>query len=125
MTRKFDFAFLQELIGQQENAKLEFKSNRGLLEKKNRSEFVKNTIAPEVSAFLNSDGGLIVIGVEDRNDVAVSLSPTGIPKDLLNRNILADQLNGFIQPSAANFHNRSFYCRRSSRAQFECVCRGS
>jgi hypothetical protein len=72
-TRKWTEADLAELIGQQESARLEFKSGR-LMDSKNEAV---DTLSKEVSAFANSEGGTLIIGVRDErvgvNRVAASL----------------------------------------------------
>jgi len=55
----------------EESMSLEFKSGASL--KKNDSG--KQEIAKDVSAFANSEGGVLIYGIEEENHVATRLSP--------------------------------------------------
>jgi predicted HTH transcriptional regulator len=82
MTNPYNIEFLQSLVGQQETQLLEFKSSRELLNESadKRAKFIASQIVPAVSAFLNTDGGQIVIGIEEeKSGIATHLShPTAI-----------------------------------------------
>lgn len=53
---------LEDLVGQPESFRLEFKSSRLFKESQNR---ITDSLSREVSAFANSEGGHIVIGIEE------------------------------------------------------------
>ena len=56
---------------EEESAYLEFKRGDALLKNKN----VKEEIHKDVSAFANSDGGIIIYGIEEKNHVAAGIVP--------------------------------------------------
>jgi hypothetical protein len=81
MTNPYNLEFLQSLRGQQESQRLEFKSSRELSNEiaDKRAKFISSQIVPAVSAFLNTDGRHLVIGVEEeKNAIATHLSE-GVP----------------------------------------------
>jgi len=55
---------LHDLIGQSESARLEFKSGRLLDDRTKAIE----TISAEISAFANSEGGVLVLGIRERRE---------------------------------------------------------
>jgi hypothetical protein len=57
--------YLLSLVGQPESGRLEFKSGKALGSKKDKDTFVREQLSPAVSAFANSEGGVIVIGMEE------------------------------------------------------------
>jgi hypothetical protein len=57
--------YLVSLIGQPESAQLEYKSGKGFSRKQDRETFVREQLSPTVSAFANSEGGIIIIGIEE------------------------------------------------------------
>jgi hypothetical protein len=60
--------FLASLIGQPESARLEYKSGKGLSHKEDRDDFVRKQLSPTLSSFANSEGGILIIGMdEDRH----------------------------------------------------------
>ncbi|MBS3815715.1 MAG: ATP-binding protein, partial [Hadesarchaea archaeon] len=68
--------FVQELIESGEGEKLEFKSTlRVNLHTGERDEDVEHAVLKTITAFLNTDGGTLLIGVSDDGEV------TGIQKD--------------------------------------------
>jgi hypothetical protein len=86
------------LLGQQESYRVEFKSAR-ILEKKEKAA---GELSQEASAFANSEGGLILIGLEERRDgkrrVAgriAGLDPDEIAPEQLQQ-ILESNLNPFL-----------------------------
>jgi predicted HTH transcriptional regulator len=68
MSNPYSFAYLNSLVGQQETQRLEFKSIRELSNdnSQKRGKFISEQIVPTVSAFLNTDGGQLVIGIEEK-----------------------------------------------------------
>jgi predicted HTH transcriptional regulator len=76
MANPYHIEFVNGLIGQQETQRLEFKSSRELLSdnSQRRGKFITDQLVPTVSAFLNTDGGQLVIGIEEKDGVAVALS---------------------------------------------------
>src|SRR5947209_7479459 len=60
--------YLLSMLGQPESGRLEFKSGKALAKREDKDRFVREHLSPTVSAFANSEGGIIVIGVdEDRS----------------------------------------------------------
>lgn len=98
---------LRDFIGQEENYHLEFKSAKGILQaSNNEANNIFNTLSTHLSAFLNSEGGLLVIGIEETDEKkqagkAVSLSD-GIPRSIYNGDRIQSRLCDRIQPSVAN-----------------------
>lgn len=94
-----------ELIRRGESDRLEFKSSaRWNLHTKARDERIELVIAKAVAGFLNSDGGTLLIGVNDdgdlvglANDFAVVKSPDPDRFELWLRDLLATTLG---QPAA-------------------------
>jgi hypothetical protein len=104
---------LTVLIGQEESLTLEFKSSRELASQDNnaRQKFIRDKIVVAVSAMLNSEGGRIVIGLEEDRmtnknartpDVASKLSE-GVPGALVPASILETQITSNIRPSCASY----------------------
>ena len=59
--------YLLSFVRQPESARLEYKSGKALIEKRDTEQFVRNQLSPTVSAFANSEGGIIIVGMnEDR-----------------------------------------------------------
>ena len=57
---------LNDYVGQEETYQLEFKSSRGLLQTTaGEIEKTFNDLSTHISAFLNSEGGVLVIGIEE------------------------------------------------------------
>jgi hypothetical protein len=57
---------LEQLVGQAESIRLEFKASRILDENKHSREQIAKSISSEVSAFANTEGGVIVIGINEK-----------------------------------------------------------
>ncbi len=57
--------YVASLIGQPESSRLEFKAGRSLAKKEERDRFVRNQLSPALSAFANSEGGVLVIGLDE------------------------------------------------------------
>lgn len=101
---------LQTYIGQEETYNLEFKSSRGLLQSTaGELEKTFNDLSTHISAFLNSDGGLLIIGIEefDKRDKkqagkAAALSD-GIPRSLWIGDRIQSKLCDRIQPAVASY----------------------
>ena len=96
---------LLQYLQQSESPVLEFKSSRPLCSDRERSRFVDD-LAAHTGAFLNADGGLLLIGLEegrrvDAPDVATELSP-GVPRQQLTASRLQSMLCDRIHPSVAD-----------------------
>jgi hypothetical protein len=57
--------YLLSFIGQPESGRLEFKSGKDLAKKENKDKFIRDQLSPAVSAFANSEGGIILIGMDE------------------------------------------------------------
>lgn len=96
---------LLQHIEQPETPYLEFKSSRPLcLDNKDRPRYLDG-LAAHAGAFLNAEGGLLLIGLEegrrrDAPDVATELSP-GVPRRQLSAARLESMLCDRIHPSVA------------------------
>jgi len=77
--------YLLSFVRQPESARLEYKSGKVLAEKKDRETFIRKQLSPTVSAFANSEGGIIIVGIdEDRKSkprVAKQLDGVLLGKD--------------------------------------------
>ena len=101
---------LEEYIGQEETYQIEFKSSKGLIQQTTGDlDKTFNDLSTHVSAFLNSEGGLLIIGIEesDKRDKkqagkAISLSQ-GVPRSLLTPHQIQNKLCDRIQPSVASY----------------------
>ena len=85
------------LIGQSESARLEFKSIRLLddIQKAGRD------LAKEVSAFANSEGGVIVIGIEETKGgqkTRIAESVVGIDRNRIKSESLQQSLLSNLSP---------------------------
>lgn len=101
MTNPYDLTFLRQLIRQEETQQLEFKSSEGLKDKKGPGAFVSKQIVPCVSAFLNTAGGRLVVGMEERKGTAFELSK-GVARNQLDRDQLQRMICDRIQPAVAS-----------------------
>jgi hypothetical protein len=106
MTNPYDFEFVKGLVGQQETQRLEFKSSRDLLNENSqkRGKFVSEQIVPTVSAFLNTDGGQLVVGIEEKEGAATALS-TGVPRARWKWEQMQSAICDRIQPAVAGYVN--------------------
>ena len=106
MANPYDFQFIKGLLGQQETQRLEFKSSRDLLNENSqkRGKFVSDRIVPTVSPFLNTDGGQLIVGVEEKEGTATSLS-AGVPRTRLAWEQLQSAICDRIQPAVAGYVN--------------------
>ena len=105
MANPYNLEFLTGLIDQPETQRLEFKSSRDLSseESQKRGRFLKDQVVPTISAFLNTDGGLLILGMEDDKDgVAIGLSD-GVPCSRMKREQLQSSICDRIQPAVAGY----------------------
>ena len=104
MANPYHIEFVNGLIGQQETQRLEFKSSRELLSdnSQRRGKFITDQLVPTVSAFLNTDGGQLVIGIEEKDGVAVALS-SGVLRSRLSWEQLQSAICDRIQPAVAGY----------------------
>lgn len=104
MANPYNFEFLGQLIGREETQRLEFKSSRELLNENSqkRNAFISDQIARAVSAFLNTDGGLLIIGMEEKGGVATGLSD-GVPRTRITWEQLQSSICDRIQPAVAGY----------------------
>lgn len=99
-------AQLEQFIGNEESYELEFKSSRPLREDKAEKFF--DDLSTHVSAFLNSDGGLLVVGVEeekrdkDQAGKASGLSE-GVPHPAWRGDRFQSKLCDRIHPAVASY----------------------
>lgn len=94
-------------LNTEESNVLDFKSSKALSRSTNDQEKFINDLTSHVSAFLNSEGGKILIGLEEaerRNlpDIATGLSD-GVPRKQMNASNLEQKLCERIHPSVANY----------------------
>src|SRR6266404_5945499 len=57
--------YLLSLVGQPESGRLEFKAGKALAKREDKDRFMRDQLSPAVSAFANSEGGIIVIGMDE------------------------------------------------------------
>ncbi len=98
---------LESYFGLEEGYELEFKSSEPLLGGKAEAYF--NDLSAAVSAFLNAEGGLLIIGLEQapnrdkkRGGVAERLS-AGVPRSAWNGDRLQSKLCDRVHPSVASY----------------------
>lgn len=100
-------ARLLEYLDREEDHQFEVKSSRDLADgdKGKMEGFFQKKVARTISAFLNSDGGLFVIGMEEgkagQNDIATELSP-GVPRSVMTAKQVQDKVFGLISPPSAD-----------------------
>jgi hypothetical protein len=104
MANPYDIEFVRGFIEQQETQRLEFKSSRELLNEnaQKRGKFISEQIVPTVSAFLNTDGGQVIVGIEEKEGVAVSPS-AGVPRGRMSWEQLQSAICDRIQPAVAGY----------------------
>lgn len=95
---------LQSFLNAEEHASLEFKSTRGLLDDKNRHKVVDD-LCGDITGFLNGEGGLLIIGLDEgkrelKPDVATRIS-AGIPRRALSASVLENMICSRIHPAVA------------------------
>lgn len=100
---------LESFIGHEESHQLEFKSSLGLLQDSdNKVDQFFDDLTCHVSGFLNWEGGLLVIGIEEtRKDPknvgkALALS-AGVPRSRWNGDRVERKLCGRIHPSVGSY----------------------
>lgn len=96
-------------LNTEESNVLDFKSSRALSGSTNDQEKFIDGLTTHISAFLNSDGGKILIGLEETEkksqpDIATGLS-CGIPRKLMSASRLEQKLCDRIHPSVAGYIN--------------------
>lgn len=108
MTNPWTLDRLKEYIGAEESVQLDFKSSRPLASG-NRNDAKKyiDALSCHVSAFLNSEGGLLLVGLEEEDrknqpDIATALSE-GVPRKLLTAQQLENSICARIHPSVAAY----------------------
>lgn len=95
-----------EFIGREESLTLEFKSSTALLEDK--VEGFVGKLTDHVGAFLNSEGGILIVGIEEapqrdkkRAELAVGMSP-GVPRSRMTASRLSSMLCDRISPASTS-----------------------
>jgi hypothetical protein len=109
----WDEARLNTYIGQEEHARLEFKSSKGLKQDKEKgSKEAVNAITTEVVALLNSDGGEILIGLEEEarksgqvNAVGRAEKIIGVTRDVMDAKKLNQMICDRISPATGSLIN--------------------
>lgn len=96
---KYSQADINNLVASsvEESLYLEFKRSQSLSDKEN----VKVEIAKDVSAFANSDGGIIIYGIEESNHKASSISP--IDGNIYTKEWIEQVINSRIQRRLPNY----------------------
>jgi hypothetical protein len=103
---------LRDLIGQEESLIMEFKSTKGIEEgpKSVHARKFLDGLSADVSAMLNSEGGRIVIGLEEDKGGSASLGRAaemshGVPRSQWSKDQLSSAICDRIHPSVASFVN--------------------
>ncbi len=97
---------VETFLGQEETPSLEFKSAKGFLgSEKDRKNFL-DSLSCEVSAFLNSDGGTIIIGIDEAqrgsgNPEGRATSIEGCPRSIMNGVRLQSAICDRIHPGVS------------------------
>lgn len=105
----WDIDRFKSYLNTEESNVLDFKSSRALSGSTSGQENFIDDLTTHVSAFLNSDGGKILIGLEETEkrsqpDIATGLSD-GIPRKLMSASRLEQKLCDRIHPSVAGYVN--------------------
>jgi hypothetical protein len=104
--------WLASLLGQEETTTLEFKSSRALssASQKEIDAFFDNQLSQAVSAFINTEGGILVVGLEEeknanRQGVAGKASElsAGVPRHVMDANRFSNKLLDRIHPATGSF----------------------
>lgn len=125
MQATWDKVRLESYIGTSESIRMEFKSAK-LLSSQNGTldrEKVIRDLTKEVSAFANSEGGEIILGMEERKDKKTRLAdrlqgfdPTGMPKEQLQQLI-----EGNLRPLLTGLRFQYIGLDSSPAGQVACV----
>ncbi|WP_180287027.1 helix-turn-helix domain-containing protein [Paenibacillus sp. LK1] len=85
---------IQQLIANQvkENINLDYKACASL----KNDEKCKNELSKDVSAFANSDGGILIYGVIEKDNIAVKIDE-GYDPNIVKREWIEDNIHGRIQ----------------------------
>lgn len=96
-------------IGWEENIRLEFKDSRIFQQNENK---YKQKILQEISAFANSEGGVLVIGIKEgpshirKKSIAVDIDE-GVDSNVISRDRLNEIINSNISPPLAGIRINS------------------
>ena len=108
MTNPWTLDRLKEYIGAEESLQLDFKSSRPLAggNRNDAKKFIDG-LSSHVSAFLNSEGGLLLVGLEEEDrknqpDIATGLSE-GVPRKLWTAQQFENSICDRIHPSVAAY----------------------
>lgn len=93
--KRWDREQLEQLIGRSESSRREFKSAR-TIDQKDDSRWV-NDLTKEISAFANTEGGELFIGVEERQGEASELK--GVSADQRRLTQIRDKIIDNVRPS--------------------------
>lgn len=96
MTRKYDKAWLKNLIGETETLKLEFKAT-DFVDKRQGKKSRSKAIAKHVSAMANAAGGKIILGLKEEMKVASEI--TAINELEFGKETLQQIIDHNIQPT--------------------------
>ncbi len=92
---------LESLYGQPESGRLEYKQSATLQDAKGGADKVKAELTKQVSAFANSEGGLLIIGMrearEGKTRVAEGLDE-GVDPQAIGREWLQNLVEGGVSP---------------------------
>lgn len=110
---QWDITDLENLIGQPESLRLEFKDAR-LLDRNQKNNSINKVVAElskEVSAFANTEGGTLVIGIEEdkSSKPRVALRMSGIDIDFWNPEKLQQILSSNISPPLPGIRVKPIY----------------
>lgn len=99
---------LQALVGEEESLKLEFKSSRALTVADSKASAFIDDLTTHVSAFLNTGGGVIVVGMEETRDdpkraEKASALSEGVPRSVMVGSRLENMVCSRINPTVASY----------------------
>lgn len=110
---QWDITDLENLIGQSESLRLEFKDARllDLNQKKNSVNKVTLELSKEVSAFANSEGGTLVVGIEEdkTSKPRIALQIAGVDINYWNPERLQQILDSNISPPLPGIRVKPIY----------------
>jgi Putative DNA-binding domain len=100
---------LSSYIGREESAHLEFKSSLPLTTGKDTdiNRFFNEKLSPALSAFINTEGGILIVGIEEERsggdrDLAKALSK-GVPRSAMTGIMFSNKLLDRIHPATGSF----------------------